>query len=154
MTSDETVARPAFASRADSLFSSRIWANSPASSQYPPQFGHSSTSTLRLALKKWRLSLTPAQRGHSRLRATSTCTRSSRRIFSKWAPAASALANIDHQATDLSLGQFVETRWAFHTFQFCIEIALNCNVDFDPLRPKTSLVFHTLDPQVLISTGA
>ena len=68
--------------------------------------------------------------------------------------AAAALANIDHQATDLSLGQFVETRWAFHTFQFCIEIALNCNVDFDPLRPKTSLVFHTLDPQVLISTGA
>src|SRR5437899_832510 len=83
MTSDETVARPVFVSGAGSLFSSRIWANSPASSQYPPQLGHSSTSTLRLALKKCRLSLMPAQRGHSRLRAASTCTRSSRRIFSK-----------------------------------------------------------------------
>src|SRR3989442_1330919 len=29
-------------------------------------------------------------------------------------PAAAALANIDHQAAHLRLGQFIETRWAFH----------------------------------------
>ena len=36
-------------------------------------------------------------------------------------PAAAALANIDHQAADLLLGQLVETRRAFHIFKFALE---------------------------------
>jgi len=36
-------------------------------------------------------------------------------------PAAAALADIDYQAADLRLGQFVETRWAFHTRKFALK---------------------------------
>ena len=36
-------------------------------------------------------------------------------------PAAAALANIDYQAAHLRLGQFIETRRAFHIFKFASE---------------------------------
>src|ERR1039457_5261013 len=68
-------------------------ASSPASSQYPPQVGHASTSTRRFALKKCRWSFTPGQRGHSRLRDGSKANRSLRWMCSSGSPAASSCSS-------------------------------------------------------------